>query len=104
MLNAPRRREASTRRRCRDATQSLAFCQIGAGGTGRAPSDEAEAHVAGVKETDPGTIVTEMRVNAVRIQQYMADQSEHGGPRRAVGRQPTASQLGKSWTSAEPPA
>ena len=68
---------ANSPRRCCETTQLLAFCQLGANGTGRAPSDEAVAQLAGVEETDPRTILTEMRVNAVRIQKTLADPSEH---------------------------
>ena len=64
-------------RRCCETTQLLAFCQLGADGTARTPCGEAMAQLAGVKETDPRTILTEMCVNAVRIQETLADPSEH---------------------------
>jgi hypothetical protein len=56
----------------------LAFCYVGAVGAGGTTPNEARAHLAGVQVADSGAVVTEMRVNAVGIQQTMAGEPEHG--------------------------
>lgn len=43
----------------------------------RTTKGETEAHVAGMKVPDPGTIVAEVRVNAIGIEQTMREQLEH---------------------------
>lgn len=57
----------------------LAICQGSAGGAVRAASGESETHVAGVQVPHARTIVAEMRMYAVGIQQTTEKQLEHGG-------------------------
>lgn len=52
-----------------------------------------------MEEPDPGTLLAEMHVNAVGIQETLAEQEEHGGPREAVEAEANAGVTGKSWTT-----
>ena len=56
----------------------LAFCQGGAGWAMRAAQGEGGTHVAGMQPAHSRTIVAEMRVYAIGIQQTMGQQLEHG--------------------------
>lgn len=56
----------------------LAFCQRDTGWAMCAAQGEAGTHVAGMQPAHPRTIVAEMRVYAIGIQQTMGQQLDHG--------------------------
>jgi hypothetical protein len=75
-----RRREATrslVEARARSGAPLLAFCHVGARGTVRAAEGEAGTHVAGMEVTDSGTIVAEVRVDAIGVEQTVREQLEH---------------------------
>ena len=57
-----------------------------------AAEGEAEAHVAGMKVSDPGTIVAEVGVDAIGVEQTMSEQLEHWASQEGRNRLTQSSQ------------
>jgi hypothetical protein len=57
-----------------------------------AAEGKPETHVAGVKVSDPGAIVAEVRVDAIGIEQTVSEQLEHWASREGRNRLTRSSQ------------